>query len=534
MLHLALALGLAHAETPALPTITVRYTRDVARLTLTPPPGEHIEPDAPVSGWLQPGGGPRYEVATDGRGLAAGVFVAVPGADRSLSSALRVSLCQDVGSACRVVDLGFEAPLPGRKGEVRVEPFIPRPEERVAAAPSHGPSFEEARARATAEGKTLILDFGAIWCPPCNLLTAEVLDDPANAADLSHFVVARVDVDTPESWPLKDRYHVGGYPTLIAVDQDGAELDRTVGYTTEAAFLAWLGAVGKGPALGALPAPESVDARTALGIVTRLMGAGEEEKAAAFLARLGPDRAPELQEEPALRLARFQLAPSATEATWLLERGVPVMDWLGGALPLAEKDPALRTGLRAAVLAAIPTAPSTAAVELLDAAATLAEQDGSREAASIRLAAALLLNAAIQADDLLARAYTGYLADLYAQGGALDEAQRVLVEAMARWPGEFTWPYALGELLLRADKPDLALEPALAAISVGYGDNRLRAARLVARALHAAGRSAEALELLDETLAGLVRPAPDLDVRTHRYIQQLEETRAEVQAALKP
>ena len=36
---------------PALPEVTVKWARDVARVSLTPSPGPHIEPDAPVSGW---------------------------------------------------------------------------------------------------------------------------------------------------------------------------------------------------------------------------------------------------------------------------------------------------------------------------------------------------------------------------------------------------------------------------------------------------------------------------------------------------
>ena len=85
-----------------------------------------------------------------------------------------------------------------------------------------------------------------MWCPPCNLLAAEVLHDPEDAEALAPFVVAVVDVDAPWSWALKDRYAVGAYPTLIVTDVDGVVIDRLEGYPGEEAFEAWLTKVQAG------------------------------------------------------------------------------------------------------------------------------------------------------------------------------------------------------------------------------------------------------------------------------------------------
>ncbi len=534
-MSLLLLLGLALAGGPALPEVKIAYTRDLARVTLLPPPGEHIEPTAPVSGWLEPRDGMRWQVATDGHGLEEGLLVGVSGEDRQLAASLRVSLCQDGGSSCRPVDLGFDVALPGRKGELRVSPYVPKAEELAPQAPRYGVSADAAFATAAKEGRRVLIDFGAVWCPPCNLLAAQVLEDPANEADLAGFVVVGIDSDAPESWALKDRYHVRGYPTLVVTDASGQELDRLEGYETEASFLAWLGRVGSAAPLSARPEPESLDSRAALALVVRLLEAGEDEAAVKpYLDRLDPARAPELQEEVDLHLARYTLTPSAAEARWLAAKGAPVASWGWTALDLTKEDAELRGLVRAAAEEGLAHASATEAADLLQILGELAGQEGGAGGRAHFLAAALLLEQAVARDPSLGRAYGTNIAELYAEGGALDQAKRVLTEATTRYPGEFTWPYALAGLLLDAGKPADALEYALAAQSASYGDNRLRAVRLVARVLHQLGRSREALTVIDEALAQAPKPAEGLDVRTHRYLKQVAETRAEIEASLKP
>ncbi len=534
MLSILLLASLAQAAAPALPEVQIRYGRDLARVTLLPPAGEHVEPSAPVSGWLEPASGVRWQIATDGRGLGEGLLVGVSGDDRRLAASLRVSLCEDAGTACRPVDLGFDVALPGRKGDLRVSPYVPKASELAPAAPTYGVSADAAWAQAKAEGKRVLIDFGAVWCPPCNLLSAQVLDDPENAPDLAGLVVVGIDSDAPESWPLKDRYQVGGYPTIVITDAEGKELDRVEGYSSEAEFVAWIRSVGSGPALGALPAPESLDSRASLALVQRLVAAGKTEEAGPYLDRLDAARAPELQEDLDLRTARYLLAPSAGELRWLVAHGAPALSWYYPALALCEEDPVLRAEVRVALEGALAHASAAEAADLLQALGVLTEQAGGEGARAHYLAAALLLEQVVARDPGLRRAYGTGIADLYAQGGALDRATEVLTEAMTLYPGEFTWPYALGSLLLDEGKAAEALTYALAAQSASYGDNRLRAVRLVARVLHQLGRSREALAVIDEALANAPKPAADLDVRTPRYLTQMAETRAEIAASLGP
>ena len=51
-------------------------------------------------------------------------------------------------------------------------------------------------------------------------------------------VVVHLNIDKPETKPLSKRYHVGGIPTVVVIDPQGAEVDRIIGYDDDRS--AWL------------------------------------------------------------------------------------------------------------------------------------------------------------------------------------------------------------------------------------------------------------------------------------------------------
>lgn len=531
-----LASPLAHADTAALPELSVSWRRGVAAVTVQPPAGEHLAPDAPVSGWFQVDEGAVFGIEATGVALSPGLWIALPeGGSHTISMELKLSLCQDGGSACRVVDLAFETVVAGRKGYTEVDLHAPIPSvARQESAPL--PSVEQALAKAGAEGKLALIDFATPWCPPCNVLAAEVLHDPQDAGALAGFVLARVDADEVASWPVKTRYHVGGYPTLVAARPDGTEIDRLVGYPGEAATLAWLAGLPGQTPITALPAPEAASPAVALDAALRLARAYQDGPAAAYLARLVPALAPELQSEPRLHLARFLIAPTVEEAQWLIAAGVAPNEWLPAAVGLAEDDAGLRAALRPVLLRALREARPADAADLLGYAGLLAKKDGSAEAPLLFAAGASALRAALTGDAVADRGYWTTLSDLYAQAGDLKGAQQVLQDAIAAWPHEFTYLNALAGLLEDEGHPAEALPYALGALATSYGDTRLRAVARCARLMRDLGKPAEALALVEETLASAPRPGPEDDVRTGRYLAVLEALRAELSAppAAKP
>lgn len=92
--------------------------------------------------------------------------------------------------------------------------------------------ISDALARASAEHKRVILDFGANWCIWCRRLHATFEKDPAVSSALGKsFVVVMVDINKrngpARNADVNTRYGnpvVHGIPVLVVLDSDGRQL----------------------------------------------------------------------------------------------------------------------------------------------------------------------------------------------------------------------------------------------------------------------------------------------------------------------
>lgn len=98
--------------------------------------------------------------------------------------------------------------------------------------------LEQALAQAKVQGKPVLVDFSAIWCPTCRVLHAEVFTNATvKSAITTGFVLARVDYEAPEARAFMQRYGVQGFPSLLVLSAEGA-LVRRVAVSFDPATLA--------------------------------------------------------------------------------------------------------------------------------------------------------------------------------------------------------------------------------------------------------------------------------------------------------
>lgn len=457
----------------------------MGRLRAEAPEGWHVPSDAPA----------RVRVERDGVTVADLSLLGSPAALRfpvleGAVVAVTLPVCADSGGECRPVDLR-SSPLAGTTGRLA-----------LAVARAAPPTGGHGRA-------VRLIDFAAVWCPPCTLLATEVLHDPENAGALAGLQLETVDVDRPDSWTLKDRYQVGGYPTLIAVDAEGGEVARLVGYPGESATLAWLAGLATTRPLAELEAGVPLEGAEAARAARRLAESDRDAAAEAYF--------PAAVDGEDLRIARLLVRGERADAEWLFAHAPPG-DWVFAALKAAPD-----RQLDAARM--LPDLDPVLAADLLD---VLAAGPGPDPGLALRAAAIVALEGALSGELEHDKAHVGYLADLYAGIGRLDAGLALFAPYLAAWPQEFTWDHAASRLLLDAGRYSEAEARGRTALEKAWGDQRLRAVQPLASAIAAQGRTAEAVALLDEVVQTTPAPPGELQVRTHRYLATVAALRAQL------
>lgn len=106
-----------------------------------------------------------------------------------------------------------------------------------AADPWFDGSYQDALAQARATKQLVFVDFWTKSCGWCKKLDKETFSQPAVRAELARMVSLSVDAESASGEPVRAKFHVTGFPTLLVVDGNGKEVGRIAGFLEPDPFL---------------------------------------------------------------------------------------------------------------------------------------------------------------------------------------------------------------------------------------------------------------------------------------------------------
>lgn len=110
------------------------------------------------------------------------------------------------------------------------------PAESGESAPTSGAqiewasNYDEAVAKANAEGKLVMVKFTAEWCGPCKSMDAEAFTNDEVVNEIDKLVAVKVYDTDPKYQELSQKYGVGSFPTLVFITADESLVDSSSGY----------------------------------------------------------------------------------------------------------------------------------------------------------------------------------------------------------------------------------------------------------------------------------------------------------------
>ncbi len=406
-------------------------------------------------------------------------------------------------------------------------------------------TFKEAKR----DNKPILIDFFGIWCPPCNELDELVFESRPFLDKAKSFKLLKVDADKESSWKIKDKYQVGGYPTVIFTDPKGIEIYRITGFRSAAEFTRTMDLVlhAKGKNMEKACASKDTEDLWRCAIVC------SERKDTSCADKAFEKLKPTLKEGT----ARFDLAltysadQSSTEDLKRLAYEKLLSEhsdtpqsylWATTYLDLIDKDKQKpKNALIEKILlnhsAFLKDARNEelgiSESDLVQIKADLLEKIGKTEEAKTAWKEAALVLEAKAKEFKSTQPERGFTIErVYAleSAGETDKAIALASEYRDKFPQEFTFHYQMASLLKRKKKYNDAIPAAKKAWEYSYGDNKIRVGILLVQ-LYATIPDKVAAKTVYEEINKTIKPNEKLQVRTHRYLKTLEEEYAKLTGA---
>lgn len=88
-------------------------------------------------------------------------------------------------------------------------------------------NIQQAKEKASLEGKLILLDFHANWCSPCKWMDQTTFADSDIISILREdYIALKVDIDNKDGYETKNQFDVKYLPTLLIFNSEGIMIER--------------------------------------------------------------------------------------------------------------------------------------------------------------------------------------------------------------------------------------------------------------------------------------------------------------------
>lgn len=393
--------------------------------------------------------------------------------------------------------------------------------------------------------KAVLLDFFALWCPPCNDLDEMIFPTASFTAATKEMEKIKINVDEEESWALKEKYKIQGYPTLIYLNPQGEEVGRFWGTQSPDHLVVWIEKMKRLETMPLSWAAKQSDPENVLRLVEwnydtsnyqevkTLTGARNEEWAQKYFLRAEAALAQEAKNDKATAkhlLALLKKFPNDIRVGyWVLDLQSVDKKQAAKNLDLAVKNTdkwivnvaeSIKEGYSTQDLIILKT-------DLLEA------FEKKNELKKAQAEAIAFFEKELAGGKKISRGRSHILAYYYRETGRLEEAKRIYEALVTENPKEFTFYYRYARVLKDLKEYENALSwLEKAAPYMTEGNSRLQYSLMKGQLLKELGKKAEALQIVDGTLAIAKAPGWEKD-SANRWIRDLTKFKEEIESSEK-